>query len=98
MVIQDDTYEGYFIPKDTILIPNLWQICQDEDEFDRPDEFMPERFLNNKFGTRYEVDEKASEHRRQTYASVPADGFVLVNIWHKMHLYVSYCSSLIGPY
>jgi cytochrome P450 len=67
MLTQDDTYEGYFIPKGTMLFANTWAIHMDEEEYDKPEEFIPERFLNNKFGTKYTVGENADDHRRVTY-------------------------------
>ncbi|KAJ7484013.1 cytochrome P450 [Mycena galericulata] len=44
---QDDWYDGYFIPKGTICIPNIWAINRDPDIYG-PDaaEFRPERFLD----------------------------------------------------
>ncbi|KAI0062717.1 cytochrome P450 [Artomyces pyxidatus] len=42
---QDDVYEGYFIPKGSIVIANLWAILHDPRVYQDPDEFMPERFL-----------------------------------------------------
>ncbi|KAM5371766.1 hypothetical protein ACJZ2D_007831 [Fusarium nematophilum] len=66
--IQDDVYEGFSIPKDTMVISNIWAILHDEGIFDQPDEYMPERYLKNKFGTRDEVSEEDAEHRRQTYS------------------------------
>ena len=66
MLTQDDTYEGYFLPKGTMLFANAWAIHRDEDEYADPDEFIPERFLNNKFGTKNTVSEK-EDHRRETY-------------------------------
>ncbi|KAM5344615.1 hypothetical protein ACJ41O_013150 [Fusarium nematophilum] len=64
----DDVYEGFSIPKDTMVISNIWAILHDEGIFDQPDEYMPERYLKNKFGTRDEVSEEDAEHRRQTYS------------------------------
>ncbi|SPJ78457.1 related to O-methylsterigmatocystin oxidoreductase [Fusarium torulosum] len=65
---RDDTYEGYFLPKDTIVLANTWAIHNDEAEYEKPREFMPDRFMNNEYGTRYPVDEKAASHRRTLYA------------------------------
>jgi len=44
---EDDIYEGYFIPKDTICIPNTWALNHDTDVYG-PDaeEFRPERHLD----------------------------------------------------
>lgn len=67
MLTQDDTYEGYFLPKGTIFFANAWAIHMDEDEYDRPEEFIPNRFLNNKYGTRKPVDENMDDHRRVSY-------------------------------
>ncbi|KAF7331084.1 O-methylsterigmatocystin oxidoreductase [Mycena venus] len=39
---QDDIYEGFFIPKDTIVFPNIWAITRDTSN---PEEFNPDRFL-----------------------------------------------------
>ncbi|KAG6916586.1 hypothetical protein DXG01_006236 [Tephrocybe rancida] len=45
---QDDIYRGYFIPKKTIIIPNLWALSRasvkDDPEYS-PETFAPERFL-----------------------------------------------------
>ncbi|KAF5548077.1 cytochrome P450 monooxygenase [Fusarium phyllophilum] len=65
---RDDTYEGYFMPRGTILLANTWAIHMDETEYERPYEFMPDRFLNNDYGTRYLVDGSAAAHRRTLYA------------------------------
>ncbi len=68
MLIQDDVYEGYFIPRGTILFANTRAIHRDEDEYDSPDEFIPERFLNNKYGTRRNAEAvEEQRHRRVTY-------------------------------
>lgn len=43
---QDDVYEGYHIPKGSIMIPNSWAILQDENIFGpKTDRFIPERFM-----------------------------------------------------
>ncbi|KAF5020201.1 hypothetical protein F66182_7766 [Fusarium sp. NRRL 66182] len=65
---RDDTYQGYFLPKGTIFLANTWAIHNDEAEYERPHEFMPDRFLNNEYGTRYLVDESTASHRRNLYA------------------------------
>ncbi len=67
MLTQDDTYEGYFLPKGTILFANTWAIHRDEEEYEDPDEFIPERFLNNKFGAKGRSTDASEDHRRVTY-------------------------------
>ncbi|KAJ3532195.1 hypothetical protein NMY22_g7843 [Coprinellus aureogranulatus] len=41
----DDEYEGYFIPKGTLIIPNAWAMMHDPNTFEQPDKFYPERYL-----------------------------------------------------
>ncbi|KAG8904823.1 hypothetical protein FRC00_013729, partial [Tulasnella sp. 408] len=44
---EDDTYNGYFIPKGTMVIPNVWQISRDPTIYDDASTFNPDRFINN---------------------------------------------------
>lgn len=46
-VTQDDYYDGYFIPKGSLLIPNLWKLTHDPRVYHNPMEFKPERYLAN---------------------------------------------------
>jgi hypothetical protein len=43
---QDDFYEGYFIPKGTLVIVNIWAMNRDPNIYPDYDEFSPERFLD----------------------------------------------------
>ncbi|KAJ6525316.1 cytochrome P450 [Mycena vulgaris] len=43
---EDDIYEGYFIPKGTMVISNIWAMVHDEAVYPDPEKFQPERFLN----------------------------------------------------
>lgn len=47
MVTADDEYKGYLIPKDAIVISNVYQILMDEKAYPEPSIFNPERFLKN---------------------------------------------------
>ncbi|KAI0260544.1 cytochrome P450 [Gloeopeniophorella convolvens] len=40
-----DTYRGYFIPKDSIVVTNIWQMLHDPSTYVNPEQFSPERFL-----------------------------------------------------
>ncbi|KAI0031851.1 cytochrome P450 [Vararia minispora EC-137] len=44
--MEDDTYSGFLIPKDSTVIGNAWAILHDEAMFPSPDVFSPERFLD----------------------------------------------------
>jgi cytochrome P450 len=37
MVTEDDWYEGYFIPKNSIIMMNLWAIHHNPDDYPEPD-------------------------------------------------------------
>ncbi|KDQ51029.1 hypothetical protein JAAARDRAFT_73848 [Jaapia argillacea MUCL 33604] len=41
---KDDVYEGMFIPKDTVVMANVWGILHDEKMYPDPDRFWPERW------------------------------------------------------
>ncbi|OJJ42400.1 hypothetical protein ASPZODRAFT_155317 [Penicilliopsis zonata CBS 506.65] len=42
----DDLVDGLLIPKNAILIPNIWAFNNDEEIYRNPREFRPERFLS----------------------------------------------------
>ncbi|KZT37255.1 cytochrome P450 [Sistotremastrum suecicum HHB10207 ss-3] len=44
-VLRDDIYEGMFIPKHTIIIPNIWAVTHDESLYPSPDQFEPARHI-----------------------------------------------------
>jgi cytochrome P450 len=62
MLTQDDTYEGYLLPKRTMVFANAWAIHMDEMEYERLEDFIPERFLNNKFSTWGFVHDSSEDH------------------------------------
>ncbi|KAE9397734.1 cytochrome P450 [Gymnopus androsaceus JB14] len=47
---EDDWYNGYFIPKGTVVIANAWAMNRDPRFYPDYDEFRPERFLDEKDG------------------------------------------------
>ncbi|KAI0064833.1 cytochrome P450 [Artomyces pyxidatus] len=42
---EDDVYDGYFIPKGSLIIANAWTILHDPELYPDPHTFKPERFL-----------------------------------------------------
>ncbi|KAI0746059.1 cytochrome P450 [Earliella scabrosa] len=48
---EDDTYEGYFIPKGTNIVPNVWQIAFTPNPKYPAEAFIPERFLDQEMPT-----------------------------------------------
>ncbi|KAF5379770.1 hypothetical protein D9615_005723 [Tricholomella constricta] len=41
----DDVYKGYVIKANTTVIPCIWSMHRNEDEYPSPEQFLPERFL-----------------------------------------------------
>ncbi|KAM5164324.1 cytochrome P450 2K1-like isoform 2-T2 [Mantella aurantiaca] len=44
---RDVTFKGYFIPKETYVIPLLSSVLRDKTQFENPDEFYPNHFLDS---------------------------------------------------
>ncbi|KAG1840822.1 cytochrome P450 [Suillus subalutaceus] len=42
---EDDIHDGYYIPKGSLIIPNIWFMLNDPETYANPSEFNPERFL-----------------------------------------------------
>ncbi|KAF4621589.1 hypothetical protein D9613_012598 [Agrocybe pediades] len=52
MASHDDEYDGYFIPKGTIVYGNAWSILHDPTIYTNPSEYRPERYLKPDPGVR----------------------------------------------
>ncbi|KAF7329929.1 Cytochrome P450 [Mycena kentingensis (nom. inval.)] len=46
-VTQDDIYEGYLIPKGSIVVANIWAITHDPELYPDPSKFDPSRFIGD---------------------------------------------------
>ncbi|KAG1869546.1 cytochrome P450 [Suillus subluteus] len=48
-VSEDDMHDGYYIPKGSLIIPNIWLVfmLNDPQTYANPSQFNPERFLDN---------------------------------------------------
>ncbi|KAF7586776.1 hypothetical protein BBP40_008346 [Aspergillus hancockii] len=44
---EDDIYEGYFIPKGSLIVANVWAFTHDPNVYHDPGTFKPERFLSD---------------------------------------------------
>ncbi|OCH91997.1 cytochrome P450 [Obba rivulosa] len=44
--VNDDFYDGYYIPGNTTVLPNIWAIVHEPNEKYDPEAFLPERFLD----------------------------------------------------
>ncbi|EMD33935.1 hypothetical protein CERSUDRAFT_107728 [Gelatoporia subvermispora B] len=45
--MEDDEYEGYLIPKGSVMMPNQWAILHNPDDYPEPEAFKPERFMKD---------------------------------------------------
>ncbi|KAL5514754.1 hypothetical protein ACEPAG_2070 [Sanghuangporus baumii] len=45
MATEEDEYNGYYIPAGVTVLSNIWAMCRDPNEYENPDEFIPERWL-----------------------------------------------------
>ncbi|KAH7908057.1 cytochrome P450, partial [Hygrophoropsis aurantiaca] len=43
----EDIYNGYYIPKGAMILSNIWAMSRNETKYPNPDEFKPERFLDD---------------------------------------------------
>lgn len=50
-VTQDDVYEGYHIPKGSVIHPLEWSISRDPEVFPQPDDWNPTRWLHSDYPT-----------------------------------------------
>ncbi|XP_039094712.1 cytochrome P450 2U1 [Hyaena hyaena] len=47
MTSEKTVLQGYTIPKGTVVLPNLWSVHRDPAIWEKPDEFYPNRFLDD---------------------------------------------------
>ncbi|KAJ5781029.1 hypothetical protein N7457_006189 [Penicillium paradoxum] len=68
MLTQEDSYKGYVFPAGTIFFANSWAIQHDENEYDEPSLFNPDRWLGgNTYGTKSSVKMEPNEQRKTSY-------------------------------
>ncbi|XP_059517955.1 cytochrome P450 2U1 [Myotis daubentonii] len=47
MTSEETVLQGYTIPKGTVIVPNLWAVHRDPAIWEKPDDFNPNRFLDD---------------------------------------------------
>ncbi|KAG1883945.1 cytochrome P450 [Suillus subluteus] len=76
---EDDIHDGYYIPKGSMVLPNIWFMLNDPERYANPSQFNPEHFLAN--------DGKKPETEPRTICFgfgrhiCPAIHFVEASIW-----------------
>ncbi|KAF8623649.1 hypothetical protein AX17_007348 [Amanita inopinata Kibby_2008] len=54
---EDTVINGVLYPKDAVVFVNIYGMFHDERYYDRPEEFIPERFINHPYGIKEGVDD-----------------------------------------
>ncbi|THH17276.1 hypothetical protein EW146_g3521 [Bondarzewia mesenterica] len=55
--MQDDVYDGYWIPRGTTILPNIWAMFHDEAKYPDAFAFRPERFEDQKKNTELGIND-----------------------------------------
>lgn len=85
MCLSDQLVDNYRIPAGSTIAPNVWAIHHDPEEYDRPDEFDPDRFIRNPNGTK-RVPEETSGPKKPLYVfglgrrACPGDQLALMEL------------------
>ncbi|KAJ3758863.1 cytochrome P450 [Lentinula raphanica] len=53
---EPEVYNGYIIPEGSTIFVNTWGIYHDPDLYEGPETFNPDRFIDNEYGTKPNVD------------------------------------------
>ncbi|GES61731.1 cytochrome P450 [Aspergillus terreus] len=66
VLIQNDEYKGFNFPTGTTFLANTWAIHHDPELYDRPDDFIPERYEHHPLGFKTDIKE-TTDGIRMTY-------------------------------
>ncbi|KAK7228101.1 hypothetical protein V2G26_000271 [Clonostachys chloroleuca] len=79
VVSREDNYKGFRIPKGATVVTNFWAMQRSPDDYDRPNEFLPERHLNHPLGLKVGAQETAAKRATYTFGAgrriCPGDQF-----------------------
>ncbi|KIJ45825.1 hypothetical protein M422DRAFT_165839 [Sphaerobolus stellatus SS14] len=53
LLAEDDIYNGYHLPRNSLIISNLWAMTRDPKYFKNSEEFRPERYLEDKIDSSF---------------------------------------------
>ncbi|KAJ5725602.1 uncharacterized protein N7483_006959 [Penicillium malachiteum] len=89
-LVQDDECEGYFIPKGSFVLANIWTFTHDPDVYDEPMTFKPDRFLESSNGHKPAPDPHRYVFgfgRRACPGRVLADGNIFLSVAQILAVY-----------
>lgn len=68
MLTKEHSYKGYVFPAGTMFFANSWAIHHDENEYDEPSVFNPDRWLEgNTYGAKESIEMGTTEKRKTSY-------------------------------
>ncbi|KAJ3757779.1 cytochrome P450 [Lentinula raphanica] len=80
-LITDDVYEGYFLPRGSLIVANVWSILHNEEIYPQPDIFNPTRFLDDKGNLNPEVKDPADYAFGFGRRVCPGKFFASASLW-----------------
>ncbi|TBU56856.1 cytochrome P450 [Dichomitus squalens] len=87
---EDDEYRGYFLPKGTLVLPNVWAMMHDPKVYPQPEVFEPERYLKDSV-LNPDVPDPASVvfgfGRRICLGKNLADASLFINVASSLHVF-----------
>ncbi|KAJ3561433.1 hypothetical protein NP233_g10196 [Leucocoprinus birnbaumii] len=90
MATEDDEYDGYYVPKGTLIAGNAWSILHDPKIYRDPEDFNPERYLKPDGQLNREVRDPTSAFgfgRRICPGRFFADNFLFIIIAHTLAVF-----------
>jgi len=78
LLIQDDMYDGYFVPGGSSVFFNVWAMTRNEEVYPEPEVFNPDRFLHPSSRQAHEHVEAVWGFGRRT---CPGRTFAEANLW-----------------
>ncbi|KAJ5109988.1 hypothetical protein N7532_002633 [Penicillium argentinense] len=87
---EDDIVGDYLIPKDAMLLPNIWSFNNDPKVYPEPRVFRPERYIASKEGDSVELDPAEVSFgfgRRICPGRLVADGSLYLTIAHTLAVF-----------
>lgn len=52
---RDEAYDGYILPKGSVVMANVWAMSRDERDYPSPEDFRPERYLSSSIGSSKDI-------------------------------------------
>ncbi|KAE9385840.1 cytochrome P450 [Gymnopus androsaceus JB14] len=81
LLTQDNIYKGYFLPKGSIIMPNVWSILHNEEDYPKPELFNPSRFLDAEWKLNPNVKDPATAAFGFGRRACPGKHIAIASLW-----------------